>query len=38
MTPRQQLEEKVGKENAAKWIEMVQNSIKPQQEVAASKE
>jgi hypothetical protein len=37
MTPREQLELKVGKENTAKWIKMVQEGIKPEQEVATSK-
>lgn len=30
MTPRQKLQEKVGKENADKWIKMVQDSFKPE--------
>lgn len=30
MTPREKLEVKVGKENAAKWINMVKEGIKPE--------
>jgi len=36
MTPKQQLENKVGKELTDKWIKMVQEGLKPETEEAVT--